>query len=187
MTKRPPSLVQIAVMVAFALSCLGILLYVWQSFGGQIPLAPKGYRVVAGFNEATTLSDTAEVRISGVRVGRVVLLSEHGGRTQATMQIDARYAPISRDTRAILRLKTLLGETYIELTPGDRRSGLLPDGGRIPNTQIGSTTELDEVTRALDARTRRDLQHFLHGLAVGLAGRGQDLNDALGNLPDLGV
>ena len=183
MTKRPPSLVQIAVMVAFALSCLGILLYVWQSFGGQIPLAPKGYRVVAGFNEATTLSDTAEVRISGVRVGRVVLLSEHGGRTQATMQIDPRYAPIARDTRAILRLKTLLGETYIELTPGDRRSGLLPDGGRIPNTQIGSTTELDEVTRALDARTRRDLQHFLHGLAVGLAGRGQDLNDALGNLP----
>jgi ABC-type transporter Mla subunit MlaD len=99
------------------------------------------------------------------------------------MQIDPRYAPIPRNTRAILRLKTLLGETYIELTPGDRRSGSLPDGGRIPNTQIGSTTELDEVTRALDTRTRRDLQQFLHGLAVGLAGRGQDLNDALGNLP----
>ncbi|MBV9212690.1 MAG: MCE family protein [Actinobacteria bacterium] len=185
MQKRPPSAVQIAVMVAFTLTCFGILLYVWRSFGGPIPLAPKGYQVVAGFEEATSLSDTADVRISGVSVGRVVKLSEGGGRTQATMQIDPRYAPIPRDTRAILRLKTLLGETYVELTPGDPRSGSLPDGGRIPNTQIASTTELDEVTRALDTRTRQDLQHFVHGLSVGLAGRGQDLNYALGNLPAL--
>ena len=185
MTKRAPSIAQIAVMVAFTLSCFGILLYVWRSFGGQIPLAPKQYRVVAGFHEATSLSDTAEVRISGVPVGRVVKLIESAGRTQATLQIEPRYAPIPRDTRAILRLKTLLGETYVELTPGDRRSGALPDGGRIPNTRIASTTELDEVTRALDTRTRQDLQHFIHGLAAGLAGRGQDLNYALGNLPAL--
>ena len=76
MTKRAPSIAQIAVMVAFTLSCFGILLYVWRSFGGQIPLAPKQYRVVAGFHEATSLSDTAEVRISGVPVGRVVKLIE---------------------------------------------------------------------------------------------------------------
>src|SRR5436305_4272046 len=183
MQKRAPSVAQIAVMVAFTLACVGILLYVWRSFGGQIPLAPKGYQVVAGFNEGTSLSDTAEVRISGVRVGRVVKLTEGAGRTQATMQIDPRYAPIPRDTRAILRLKTLLGETYVELTPGDRRSGTLRDGAGVPNTQIAGTTELDEVTRTLDARTRQDLQRFVHGLSVALAGRGQDLNDALGNLP----
>ncbi len=185
MQKRAPSKVQLALLIAFTLTCFGILIYIWRSFGGPIPLAPNRYEVVAGFREATSLSDTADVRISGVRVGRVVKLSEGAGRTQATMEIDPRYAPIPRDTRAILRLKTLLGETYIELTPGDRRSGTLPDRGRIPNTQIASTTELDEVTRALDARTRQDLQRFVHGLAVGLAGRGQDLNYALGNLPAL--
>ena len=185
MTKRAPSVAQIAVMVVFTLTTFGIMLYVWRSFGGQIPLAPKQYRVMAGFNEATSLSDTAEVRISGVRVGRVVALQESSGRTQATLQIEPRYAPIPRNTRAILRLKTLLGETYIELTPGNRQGGTIPDNGRIPNTQIASTTELDEVTRALDARTRQDLQHFVHGLDVGLRGRGMDLNHALGNLPVL--
>src|SRR5256885_15340670 len=112
MQKRAPPTVQMAVMVAFTLTCFAILLYVWRSFGGQIPLAPKQYQVVAGFNEATSLSDTAEVRISGVRVGRVVKLSESAGRTQVTMEVDPRYAPIPRGTRAILRLKTLLGETY---------------------------------------------------------------------------
>ncbi|HEX8074621.1 MAG TPA: MlaD family protein [Thermoleophilaceae bacterium] len=183
MQKRPPSLAQITLMVVFALSCFGILLFIWTTFGGPAPLAPKGYRFVANFDEATQLADTADVRISGVTVGRVVKSEETAGRTRVTIQIERRYAPIPRDTHAILRQKTLLGETYVELSPGDRRRGLLRDNGTLPTRQIESTTELDEVTRALDGRTRRSLKQMLSGLAVGLDRRGQSLNDALGNLP----
>ena len=186
MQKRAPSLPQIAVMVVFALSCFLILIYIWKSFGGASPLEPVGYRFTANFQEATQLADTADVRISGVTVGRVVKTVETSGRTRVTMQIERRYAPIPRDTRAILRQKTLLGETYVELSPGARGSGLLPDNGMLLNSQIASTTELDEITRALDARTRRDLQKLLGAFADGLAGRGQDINDALGNLPAFG-
>ncbi len=47
------------------------------------------------------------------------------------------YAPIGRDSRLILRQKTLLGETYIELAPG--RSGEeLDDGGRLASTPGGA-------------------------------------------------
>jgi phospholipid/cholesterol/gamma-HCH transport system substrate-binding protein len=186
MQKRAPKVSQIALMVVFALSCVLILTYLWKSFGGPSPLAAKGYRFAANFQEATQLADTADVRISGVTVGRVVKTTETSGRTRVTMQIDRRYAPIPRDSRAILRQKTLLGETYVELSPGNRAGGLLADNGTLPNRQIASTTELDEVTRALDARTRRDLQRLLGALAGGLAGRGQDINDALGNLPAFG-
>ena len=186
MQKRAPSLPQIAVMVVFALSCFLILTYIWKSFGGASPLAPVGYHLSANFNEATQLADTADVRISGVTVGHVVKTVETSGRTRVTMQIDRRYAPVPRDTRAILRQKTLLGETYVELSPGDRRLGLLPDNGTLPNGQIASTTELDEITRALDARTRRDFQKLLRAFADGLAARGQDINDALGNLSAFG-
>jgi virulence factor Mce-like protein len=181
MQKRPPTVAQLALMVIFALSCFLILTFIWKSFGGPSPLAAKGYRLEASFREATQLSDTADVRISGVTVGRVVKTAETAARTLATMQIDPRYAPVPRDTRAILRQKTLLGETYIELSPGNRRAGLLPDNGRLANSQVASTTELDEVTRALDARTRRDLQRFVRALGQGLSGRGRDLNEALGN------
>jgi virulence factor Mce-like protein len=183
MQKRPPSIAQILLMVVFALSCFGILLYIWTTFGGPSPLAPKGYRMVANFDEATQLADTAEVRISGVRVGRVVKSMETSGRTRVTIEIERKYAPVPRDTRAILRQKTLLGETYVELSPGDRRRGSLRDGGTLPNSQVGSTTELDEVTRAFDPKTREGLQHLVHGFDLGLRHRGQDLNDALGNLP----
>src|SRR5438046_2496928 len=168
MQKRAPSLPQIAVMVVFALSCSLIIIYIWKSFGGPSPLAPEGYRLTANFQEATQLADSADVRISGVTVGRVVKTVETSGRTRVTMQIDRRYAPIPRDTRAILRQKTLLGETYVELSPGDRRSGLLPDNGALANRQVASTTELDEVTRVLDARTRRDVRRLLGALAAAL-------------------
>ena len=40
-------------MVIFALSCFGLLLFLWLAFGGPIPLKPKGYRFQASFAEAT--------------------------------------------------------------------------------------------------------------------------------------
>jgi phospholipid/cholesterol/gamma-HCH transport system substrate-binding protein len=183
MQKRAPSLPQIALMVVFALSCFLILTYLWKSFGGPTPLSSNGYRMAANFSEATQLAETADVRISGVKVGRVMKTVETAGRTHVEMQIEPRYAPVPRDTRAILRQKTLLGETYVELSPGDKRHGALPDGATLRNRQVHTTVELDEITRGLDARTRRDLQRLLGALAEGLRDRGQDINDALGNLP----
>jgi phospholipid/cholesterol/gamma-HCH transport system substrate-binding protein len=180
--KRAPSVAQITVMVVFALSCFGLLTYIWKSFGGPSPLAPKGYRITIDFDEATQLSDTADVRISGITVGRVKKSRLGGDRTRVEVEIQERYAPLPNDTRAIVRLKTLLGESYVELTPGDRSSGLMFDGSRLPREQVVETTELDEVTRALDVRTRRSLQRFMRALAA-LEEEGYDLSAALGQLP----
>ena len=58
-------------MVVFALSCFGLLLFLWLSFGGPIPLKPKGYRVQVGFPEATQLGLEADVRVAGVSVGKL--------------------------------------------------------------------------------------------------------------------
>ena len=52
MQTSTPSVSRVLVMVVFALSCFGLLLFLWLSFGGPIPLKPKGYRVeVAGDGE----------------------------------------------------------------------------------------------------------------------------------------
>ena len=183
MQKTPPTKAKLTMMVVFALSCFLLLLYVWKAFGGSSPLAAKEYELRADFNEATQLADTADVRISGVTVGRVKRTELDRDRTAVTMKIEAKYAPLPRDTQAILRQKTLLGETYVELTPGDRRSGELPDGAELPRAQVKPTVELDEVLRALDKRTRRDLQRVLGELSTALRHRGQSLNDVLGQLP----
>jgi phospholipid/cholesterol/gamma-HCH transport system substrate-binding protein len=183
MQKQAPTLGRILVMAGFALSCFGLLLYLWVAFGGGFPLKPKGYRFHIRFGEATQLAQQADVRISGVPVGKVVKLQLGPGQTtDATLQLDERYAPIPRDSRAILRTKTLLGETFVELTPGHKQDGLLPENDTLPDAQVSKTVELDEIFRSLDPRTRHSFQVWMQSLAVGIQGRGADLNAAFGNL-----
>jgi phospholipid/cholesterol/gamma-HCH transport system substrate-binding protein len=187
MQKQAPSLSRIATMVLFALSCFGLLLFLWLSFGGPIPLKPKGYQFKVAFPEATQLGLEADVRVAGVSVGKVrdkTIDPAHPNRTVATIEVTRKFAPIARDARAILRQKTLLGETYVELTPGDkRRAGTVPDGGFLGDARVAKTVELDEIFQALDPKTRKAFQGWQQDLSKAVAGRGRDLNDALGNLP----
>ena len=183
MSTRGPSPARLLVIVAFALSCFGLLLYLWMAFGGAVPLGAKGYRVHVHFTEATQLAEQADVRISGVPVGKVVKVGEApDGGIRAEIELRERYAPLSADARATLRQKTLLGETYVELTPGRRGGPAVPDGGTLAVGNVRDTVELDEVLRAFDARTRRDLKAMLHGVASGVRGRGEALSDGLGEL-----
>jgi phospholipid/cholesterol/gamma-HCH transport system substrate-binding protein len=184
MIKQAPSFGRIFAMVAFALSCFGILVFLWLSFGGSVPLQPQGYRVTVPFPEATQLAQEAEVRISGVRVGRVKAKepNKQTGLTDTEIEIDARYAPLPKDTRAILRQKTLLGETYVELAPGTKSSGRLEDGGRLPAGQVAETVELDEILRTFDPETRAQFSTWFDQAGRAARGNAEPLNDALGQL-----
>lgn len=183
MQKSTPSLAQLLTMVVFALSCFGLLLFLWLSFGGPIPLKPKGYQVQIAFPEATTLATEADVRIAGVSVGKVRKLDVDRGanRTMATLELESAYAPLRQDARAILRQKTLLGETYVELTPGHGKK--VPEGGRLDDGRVASTVQLDEIFDSLDPKTRASFQTWQQELAKGIKGHGRDFNDALGTLP----
>ncbi len=185
MQSGSPSMAKIVSMVAFALSCVGLLLFLWLSFGGTIPFAAQGYRFEASFPNAQQLATQADVRIAGVSVGKVVAksLDPRGNRTIATIQLDQQYAPIHRDARAILRQKTIIGETYVEITPGSPSSPTLPDGGMVARTNVEPAVQLDQIFNALDPVTRRAFQVWQQQLALAVAHNGQNLNSAIGNLP----
>jgi phospholipid/cholesterol/gamma-HCH transport system substrate-binding protein len=184
MNKQAPSPSKILTMVAFAGSCIGLLLFLWISFGGSIPLAPQGYRLEAEFSGAVQLAQESDVRISGVSVGKVasISLDRHTGLTKAVMQIDHQYAPRPADTRAILRQKSLLGETYVELSPGTENGPKLPDGGTIPRTQIAPTVQLDQILSTFDPVTRRAFSTWMQQGAIALTNRGEDFNAAIAAL-----
>jgi phospholipid/cholesterol/gamma-HCH transport system substrate-binding protein len=184
MQKQAPSPGRILVMAGFALSCFGLILFLWLAFGGPIPLQPKGYRFVVSFKEAGQLAQEADVRISGVSVGKVKAIDPdpETGASDATIQLDERYAPLPSDTRAMLRQKTLLGETYVELTPGTASAPALPEGGHLPAGQVAPTVELDEIFRAFDPRTREAFRVWMDQLAVANEGRGADVNASFGEL-----
>jgi phospholipid/cholesterol/gamma-HCH transport system substrate-binding protein len=183
MQTRAPSFGQIAIAVGFALSCFGLLLFLWTVFGGPVPMKAKGYRVTVPVQEATQLGAEADVRISGVSVGKVktVDLGE-GNYAEATIELDAAQAPIPADTRATLRQKTLLGETYMELTPGDGSGSSLPEGGTLPAAQVAESVQLDEIFRTFDEPTREGFKTWMQDGAAAVDGRAADLNAALGNL-----
>jgi phospholipid/cholesterol/gamma-HCH transport system substrate-binding protein len=220
MQKQAPSVGRILVAVGFTLSCFALLLFLWVTFGGPIPLKPESYRFTADFPEAITLSKEADVRIGGVSVGKVKDLSlapdsecqkdpTTCNTTRATIEIDPQYAPISSDARAILRSKTLLGETYVELTSGSQtqpgqadntnataQSGTIdvgqvsggdapqpiPEGGHLAQTQVQDQTQIDEIFQGFDQPTREAFQSWMQNSALAVNGRGLDLNDAFGNL-----
>ncbi len=219
MQKQAPSIGRILVAVGFTLSCFGLLLFLWVTFGGPVPFKPESYRFTADFPEAITLQKEADVRIGGVSVGKVKSIglapeSEcHANpalcnTTQATIEIQPQYAPISSDARAILRQKTLLGETYIEITPGSQvqpggntgdvqaqSSSIdvgqlsggdapqpIPEGGHLAQTQVQNQTQIDEIFQGFDKPTREAFQSWMQNAGLAINGRGLDLNDAFGNL-----
>jgi len=187
MQKTAPTAGRLLTMVLFALSCFGLLLFLWVSFGGPTPLKAEGYRVNVAFPEATQLGLEADVRVAGVSVGKVrkkdLQVDGHANRTIATLELDPRFAPLASDAHAILRQKTLLGETYVEITPGSKSAPRVPEGGWLRDSQISKTVELDEILQAFDPTTRQAFRTWQQGLAKAGRGRGQDLNDALGTLP----
>jgi virulence factor Mce-like protein len=185
-------------MVLFALSCLGLLLFLWLSFGGTMPFQPQGYRFEVAFPNAFNVANTADVRIAGVSVGTVTgtQADPSQNRTLVTIQMDNKYAPIRRDTHAILRTKTILGETYVQLIPGPQPSPALPDGGRLPNGNVIPAVQLYEILNTFDPATRQAFRTWQQQLsdAVGACKvspqatcNDQNLNNVIGNLPPFAV
>lgn len=206
MQKQAPSMGRILVAIGFALSCFALLLFFWIAFGGPTPLKPKSYEFTADFPEATTLAMESDVRIGGVSVGAVkeLELAPEGSATRATLEIDPEFAPISEDAKAILRQKTLLGETFVELTGGTEPGAegvpialgaqggatdaeahgaeSIPEGGHLASSQVQEATQIDEIFNALDEETRLSFQRWQANAAVAIQDRGLDLNDSFGNL-----
>ena len=94
MQKQAPSIARILIAVGFALSCFGLLLFLWVSFGGPTPFKAKTYEFTADFPEAVTLAKESDVRIGGVTVGKVKSLSlpSEGNYTEVTAQLDPKFA-----------------------------------------------------------------------------------------------
>jgi phospholipid/cholesterol/gamma-HCH transport system substrate-binding protein len=179
MQKRAPTLGNIIVIILFVLSCFGLLMFLWESFGGPLPLKPKGYRVTVAFPRTLALAEQSDVRISGVDVGHVISLSlGKDGRTHATLEIAGQYAPIRADMHAILRQKTLLGETYVQLIPegGGHNGAFLGDGKQLADSNVEPSVTLDDILSAFDPKTRADFQLWQKSVAEGINGKGEAIN-----------
>ena len=119
MGTKPPKTSMILGAIGFALVCFILIVFVWRSFGGTVPLEAQAYRMHILFSaEGSQLSEGSDVRIAGVKVGHVVGTEAVGDSLEAEIEMDPEFAPVATDAKAIVRTKTLLGEGFVELAPG---------------------------------------------------------------------
>lgn len=102
------------------------------------PLAGDTRAHTAVFTDATGVVAGSDVRISGVRVGKVtgVRVDDTGdGRAAARVGFDIDAGQrVPADARIAIRYADLLGARYLSILPGERGAGgpELADGGQIP-------------------------------------------------------
>jgi virulence factor Mce-like protein len=176
---------RIPVLIIFILGCFGVLLFLWVAFGGSTPMKSKVYEIRVDFRDAATLAEQSDVRIAGVNVGKVRKkeLNKGAGATRVWLALDKQYAPIPKDTKAVLRQKSLIGETYVELSPGSASAEKLKEGQTLDPGQVEPTVELDEILAIFDKDTKAAFRAWIKDTAlITRDGGGKDLNAALGNL-----
>ena len=179
MQTHAPSTARLYTLIAFTLTSIVLAIVVYVSFHGKLPLRPAGYQVSMLLPDAGNLVQGSDVQVSGVKIGSVDSVARVGGAARVTVEIDARYAPLHDDIRAIMRTKTLLGEAYIELSPGTPGAPMLRDGATLPASSVLPTVSLDQFLQAFNPTALRNFRGFFAGLDSALHGRAGDLNGSI--------
>ncbi|MFC7489778.1 MULTISPECIES: MCE family protein [unclassified Knoellia] len=132
-----------------------IVLVLLASFNAaKLPLIGGGDAYAASFSEAGGLRSGDEVRIAGVRVGKVTDLTLAGNKVDVDFRIteDVAFGP---ESGASIRMKTLLGQKYLSLEPRGR--GQMAEGTTIPLSRtvssydiINAFSDLTETTERID-------------------------------------
>lgn len=158
-----------------------------------LPFVPR-YQLNVQIRNASEVTRNADVRIGGTQVGYVSGVSaarDAAGRPIAVLdlQLQNSIQPLPVDSRFTVRLKGAIGLKYVEITPGHAQRGF-SDGATVPLTQSGTTVDLDRVLSMFTPPTRAGVRASTLGYGAAFAGRGADLNNAIGAfvplLEDLG-
>jgi virulence factor Mce-like protein len=145
------------------------------------------YNLNARVPNADALVKGNEIRIGGVRVGvvkKVVPVNVGDGRVAAelSLSLDKSAEPLPVDSTITVRPKSALGLKFLQVTPGNSKKGFKA-GETIPVTASHpEPVDIDQFFDMFDEPTRKAIRQNLAGFGNSLAGRGPQLNEALGAL-----
>ncbi len=132
----------VGLFVLAGILCLG---YLSIKLGKMEVVGGKGYEIYAIFSNSGGVKEGSTIVIAGVEVGRVksIVLENYQARVVLSLPPEIR---IQEDAIASIKTKGLVGEKYIEITPGGSETFISP-GGRIRETQ--SSVDLEELISKL--------------------------------------
>lgn len=192
-------------VIVGAVSLAVIFAMVMAAFRAEdLPLIGGGDTYYAAFSEAGGLKANDEVRVAGVRVGKVQTVDLAGDhvRVEFTVEDGVQFGP---STGAAIKVKTLLGAMYLALEPAGE--GQMEEESEIPVDRTSSPYDVvdafsgladtseridtDRLAQSLDTlsglmeNTPEEFKAALEGmsaLSTNIAARDEQLNELLGNM-----
>ncbi|MDN3512100.1 MAG: outer membrane lipid asymmetry maintenance protein MlaD [Candidatus Jettenia sp. CY-1] len=122
--------IAVGIFIFFGLLCMG---YISVKFGNINLLGDHYYPVKAVFTTVKGLKKNTGVEISGVEVGKVNTIKLINYESVVTLLI-RDDVKLQEDAIASIRTKGLLGEKYVEITPGGSDT-LIEPGGTLYETE----------------------------------------------------
>jgi phospholipid/cholesterol/gamma-HCH transport system substrate-binding protein len=180
----------LGIALTLSLCAAALLVSTAASDGGDTP-----YRVRAIFNNAFSVIPGEDVKIAGVKVGKIESLDVTDTQQAAVvLRIDkAGFGDWRTDAHCTIRPQSLIGEKFVECTPtqprpvGAQAPPLLPvdkdHKGQhlLPSSHTSRPIDIDLLNNILRLPYRQRLTIILNELGTGLAGRGADLNRVIRN------
>jgi ABC-type transport system involved in resistance to organic solvents, periplasmic component len=185
-----------------AVTVLVIVVAVFLSYQANqgLPFVPT-YKLSAELPNADTLVPGNDVRIGGIRVGQVKTIEPetvnnapcpNDPTRQCTTQVakvnlelNQNLNPLPENSTVVVRSKSALGLKYLEIDRGNSSQGFSPGATMPVAAARPEPVEIDQVFNMFDDPTRTAIQTNLLEFGNALAGRGVDLNEAIGQLKPL--
>jgi virulence factor Mce-like protein len=149
----------------------------------------SGYSVRAIFDNASNVVSGEDVKTAGAVIGSVGPLDVTRDKRAAVVLNITKpgFSPFHGDAHCTIRPQSLIGETFVECSPGSNRSPELQKIDRgdgkgqhlLPLSHTSSPVDIDEINDIMRQPTRERLAILINEFGTALAGRGKDLNDAI--------
>ncbi|MGZ5416469.1 MAG: MCE family protein [Nocardioides sp.] len=174
-------------VVIGAVSLAVIVAFILAAFRAEdLPLIGGGDTYYAAFSEAGGLKANDEVRIAGVRVGKVQKVDLAGDHVRVEFLVDSGV-DFGSATGAAIKVKTLLGAMYLSLEPDG--SGQLAEGSEIPRERTTSPYDVVQAFAGLADRSERidtdQLANALNTMAELTENTPEEFQAALRGMSDL--
>ena len=159
----------------------------------------KPNTITALFTTATAIYPGDQVRVAGVRVGRITSIEPQGTKAKMTLAVD-RAVPIPADARAVIVAQNLVGARYVQLAPafgadGDTSGPTMRDGDVIDVDRTAVPVEWDEIKTQLmrlstdlgpgTAASSSSVGRFIDSAANAMDGNGDKLRETIRQLTGL--
>ncbi|MBF9325271.1 MCE family protein [Mycobacteroides chelonae] len=175
--------IQKGVFAMLAVALVGGLLYwVWPSRGT--------HKIVGHFASAVGLYPGDDVRILGVKAGRITAVEPREGDVKVTMELPDKFK-VPEGAQAIIMAPNLVTARFVQLTPAYTEGQALADGASLGLDKTAVPIEWDEVKTELaklsdslgpQGESKGPVSDFINQAASTFDGNGDSFRNAVREL-----